>query len=142
MTLLPPHLDLPSAETAAFALIRGLKGHARSWPDLAALAQLVMTYYQEIATADAPTLYDITTASPLVVAARILDAISSPESELPETERNDWALLATVAFAMWVISSPPPPSGIAYPLMKFPGQSPLLLLRPAPPSWPTIIGPR
>src|SRR5271166_6256729 len=101
MILLPPYLDLPSAETAAFALIRGLKGHARSWPDLAAHAQLVMTYYQELPAEDGPALYDITTALPLVVASRILDAISSPESELPEAERNDWALLAMVAFAMW-----------------------------------------
>lgn len=101
MTVLPSGLDLPSAETSAFGLVRGLKGHSRSWSDLVAHAQLVMSYYQELPTDQITRLYDISEASPLVAASRILDAVSMPESELPESERQDWALLGLLAFGMW-----------------------------------------
>lgn len=101
MTVLPRGLDLSSAETSAFGLIRGLKGHSRSWADLVAHAQLVMTYYQELPVDQITRLYDIGEAAPLVAASRILDAVSMPESELPDSERQDWALLGLLAFGMW-----------------------------------------
>jgi helicase len=98
---LPPSLDLPAAETAAFAQLRGLKGHSRSWADLAAHAQLVMTYYQDLPHEQTATLHDIHAAQPLVAASRILDALSKPDIGLPKDERSDWALLAMIAFGMW-----------------------------------------
>jgi helicase len=101
VTRLPPSLDLSAAETAAFAQLRGLKGHSRSWADLAAHAQLVMTYYQDLPYEETASLHDIHSAQPLVAASRILDALSKPDSDLPKDERSDWALLAMITFGMW-----------------------------------------
>lgn len=101
MTLLPPGLDLPSAENSAFALVRGLGRNPRSWSDLVAHAQLVMSYFQELPKDQTTQLYNVDTSAPLIAASRILDSVSLPESELPEAERQDWALLALLSFGMW-----------------------------------------
>ncbi len=99
--MLPSGLDLPSAENCAFALVRGLRSNPRSWSDLVAHAQLVMGYFQELRKDQTTQLYDVETSASLIAASRILDSVSLPESELPEAERQDWAVLAILAFGMW-----------------------------------------
>ena len=101
MSLLPPGLDLPAAENSAFSLVRGLKCNPRSWSDLVAHGQLVMSYFQEIPNDQTTQLYDVDKSTPLIAASRILDSTSLPESDLSESERQDWALMALLSFGMW-----------------------------------------
>lgn len=101
MTLLPANLDLVASESAAFAQLRGVTGYSQSWAGLAAHAQLVMTHYQELDREDALGLYDISKAEPLVAASRILDSLSLAQSNISANERQDWSLLALLAYGMW-----------------------------------------
>jgi hypothetical protein len=60
-----------------------------------------MSYFQELPNEQTTQLYNVETSAPLIAASRILDSVSLPESELPDAERQDWALLALLSFGMW-----------------------------------------
>jgi hypothetical protein len=99
--MLPDWLDFAASENAAAAKVRLLRGGNGTWGEMIAAAQATMGFYQDFSVADIRSLYNEENATPLIAAARILDAASQAPLDIVEEERRDLAIAAAVAFGMY-----------------------------------------
>src|SRR5688572_19044148 len=98
MTWPPEGLDVALAENAATAAIRQLAGVRMSWGEMIATAQSVQSNADDLEREEIGSLYESSTAAPLIAAARIFDSASDSGSGLPDAERISLAQLAVVSF--------------------------------------------
>lgn len=82
--MVPERIDFAEAENTATSVLRGLRGLTGSWGELAAIAQAVLSHYQELQPQVQICCYEEEGYAPLVAAARMLDSASQPQSRLLE----------------------------------------------------------
>lgn len=100
----PEFLDFAAAENEATALARQLNTHTRGWEGLLAIAQALMTRFQDLPSQEtdlADDLWDYSSASPIVAAARIFDMFAAFDRNQTEDERRDLSLQAAVCYGMY-----------------------------------------
>jgi len=96
----PPGIDYPLAENTAFTTIRELSGYPLSWGEMVGAAQAVLTHADDLVRTDGNALYDLSFATPLIAAARILDAAADARSDLASPDRQSLGMLAVLGYAM------------------------------------------
>jgi len=101
MVELPTWLDFASRENAAASSLRSLSAPSFGWGTLIASAQAVVARYQGVAASETSRLLREENALALIAAARILDTASQSQIQLPAEHRQNLAIYAASAFAMY-----------------------------------------
>jgi helicase len=97
---LPDGLDYHYAEQQAVSLMRGLSNVETGWGELIAIAETIMSCYQEFPVNQTHFLYKHETALPLISAARIFDSASQPVTDIASEHKLKLGISSATAYAM------------------------------------------